>query len=82
MEAKEHIAQVSKDITERATKIVDEGHKMSDIMQSAYADFKSLGGITGMMSVLVTGKLNTQQIETIERIAVKVLAVLGLVKVK
>lgn len=49
-----------------------------DIMKSAFADFKSLGSMSGLMSIMNTGTLNAQQLELARRIAVKVIAVLGI----
>lgn len=47
-------------------------------MKSAFADFKSLGSLSGLMSIANTGTLNANQIELAKRIAVKVIAVLGI----
>lgn len=42
------------------------------------SDFNGLGSMSGMLSVMTTGKLNAHQTELAKRIAVKVIAVLGM----
>ena len=42
------------------------------------SDFNWLGSMSGMLSVMTTGKLNAHQTELAKRIAVKVIAVLGM----
>lgn len=41
-------------------------------------DNESMGSLTGIMSVMSSGKLTQQQVDIAQRIAVKVLAVLGI----
>lgn len=72
------IDKVVTDLSARAHRIVDDGHSQMEIMQSAFADFKSLGSFTGVISVLQNGKFNDQQLEIARRIAVKVIAILGM----
>lgn len=69
---------VINDLSERAHAVVNEGHNQMAILKSAMADFKSIGSLSGMMSIAATGKLNPQQVELAKRIAVKVIAVLGM----
>ena len=40
------------------------------------SDFNGLGSMSGMLSIMTTGKLNAHQTELAKRIAVKVIAVL------
>lgn len=47
-------------------------------MKSAFTDFKALGSMPGLLSIMNTGTLNAQQLELASRIAVKVIAVLGI----
>lgn len=68
------------ELAKRAHAIVAEGHSRSDIMKSAMQDFKSLGSMSGMFSFMTTGKLNPNQVELAKRIAVKVIAVLGMME--
>lgn len=65
-------------VTERDKAILNDGHEQSEIMKSAFSDFKALGSLSGLMSIANTGTLNPNQIELAKRIAVKVIAVLGI----
>lgn len=65
------------ELAQRAHAIIEEGYSRSDIMKSAMQDFKSLGSMSGMLSFMTTGKLNSNQVELAKRIAVRVIAVLG-----
>ena len=47
-------------------------------MKSAFTDFKALGYMSGLLYIMNTGTLNAQQLELASRIAVKVIAVLGI----
>lgn len=78
MTKSEGIDQVVKDLSERAHKIADKGHSPISIMKSAMSDFNGLGSMSGMLSIMTTGKLNAHQTELAKRIAVKVIAVLGM----
>lgn len=78
MTKNEGIDKVVQQLALRANVIVDENHSELDILKSAFSDFKSMGSFNGIMSVMSTGKLNAQQTELANRIAVKVLAVLGI----
>lgn len=72
------IDQVVSDLSGRAHAIASEGHSPMAIMKSAMSDFNSLGSMSGMLSIMTTGKLNAQQTELAKRIALKVIAVLGI----
>lgn len=72
------VEKVVADLSERAQAIVNDGHQQMDIMKSAFTDFKALGSMSGLLSIMNTGTLNAQQIELASRIAVKVIAVLGI----
>lgn len=78
MTKNEGIDKVVKQLAIRAHVVVDEGHSESDILKSAFNDFKSMGSLSGIMSVMSSGKLTQQQVDIAQRIAVKVLAVLGI----
>lgn len=78
MTKNEGIDKVVEQLAIRAHVIVDEGHSELDILKSAFADFKAMGSLSGIMSVMGTGKLDQKQTELANRIAVKVLAVLGM----
>nr|DAF78060.1 MAG TPA: hypothetical protein [Caudoviricetes sp.] len=78
MTKNEGIDKVVKQLAIRAHVVVDEGHSELDILKSAFNDFKSMGSLTGIMSVMSSGKLTQQQVDIAQRIAVKVLAVLGI----
>lgn len=80
MTKNEGIDKVVEELSLRAHVIADEGHEQLAIMKSAFTDFKSLGNLSGLMSVMSTGKLTTQQIALANRIAVKVIAVLGMIE--
>lgn len=80
MTKNEGIDKVVEGLSLRAHVIADEGHNQLAIMKSAFNDFKSLGNLSGLMSVMSTGKLTTQQIDLAQRIAVKVIAVLGMIE--
>ncbi|MGL4517993.1 MAG: hypothetical protein ACRCUH_15040 [Shewanella sp.] len=75
---KQTMNDLAQALSDRATVIVDDGHSVLDIMKSAFEDFKSLGSMAGVMSVMSTGKLNQSQIEVSKRIVAKVLAVIYL----
>lgn len=72
------VENVVADLSERAQAIVNDGHQQMDIMKSAFTDFKALGSMSGLLSIMNTGTLNAQQLELASRIAVKVIAVLGI----
>lgn len=72
------VEKVVADLSERAQEIVNDGHQQMDIMKSAFTDFKALGSMSGLLSIMNTGTLNAQQLELASRIAVKVIAVLGI----
>lgn len=72
------VEKVVADLSERAQAIVNDGHQQMDIMKSAFTDFKAIGSMSGMLSIMNTGTLNAQQLELASRIAVKVIAVLGI----
>ena len=72
------VEKVIADLSERAQAIVNDGHQQMDIMKSAFTDFKALGSMSGLLSIMNTGTLNEQQLELARRIAVKVIAVLGI----
>lgn len=78
MTKSEGIDQLVKDLLERAHTIADEGHSPISIMKSAMSDFNWLGSMSGMLSIMTTGKLNAHKTELAKRIAVKVIAVLGM----
>lgn len=80
MTKNEGIDKVTENLALRAHVIADEGHDQLAIMKSAFNDFKSLGSLSGIMAVMSTGKLTAQQLELAQRIAVKVIAVLGIVE--
>lgn len=75
---KQSMNELAQSLADRSSVIVDEGHSVLDIMKSAFSDFKSLGSMAGVMSVMATGKLNQGQIEVSKRIVAKVLAVIYL----
>lgn len=78
MTKNEGIDKVVQQLAIRAHVVVDEGHSELDILKSTFNDFKSMGSLTGIMSVMSSGKLTQQQVHIAQRIAVKVLAVLGI----
>lgn len=57
---------------------MDDVHQQMDIMKSEFTDFKALGSMSGLLSIMNTGTLNAQQLELASRISVKVIAVLGI----
>lgn len=71
--------QLANNLAERAQAILDDEAKYSqkDIMTSAFNDFKALGSMSGIMAVMSTGKLNSQQVELAKRLATKVIAVVS-----
>lgn len=72
------VDKVVANLSERANAIVAAGHSESEIMQSAMADFKGLNTIGGALSLMANGKPSAKQLEIAQRIAVKVIAVLGM----
>lgn len=78
MTRNEGVDKVTEGLALRAHVILDEGHTQEAIMKSAFADFKALGSVSGIMAVVSTGKLTQQQLDIAQRIAVKVIAVLGM----
>ena len=76
----EAIEEVVNNLSERARVIVDGGYSQIDVLKSTFADLQSFGGMTGIVSIMTTGTLNKQQIELAERLAVKVIAVLGMIE--
>ncbi|EKL2214078.1 hypothetical protein PQ125_002612 [Salmonella enterica] len=78
MKKSDGVEKVVADLSERAKAILNDGHEQSEIMKSAFSDFKALGSLSGLMSIANTGTLNANQIELAKRIAVKVIAVLGI----
>lgn len=80
MTKNEGIDKVVEELSIRAHVIADEGHDQLTIMKSAFSDFKSLVNLSGLMTVVSTGKLTSQQIKLAQRIAVKVIAVLGILE--
>lgn len=80
MTKNEGIDKIVEELSIRAHVIADEGHDQLTIMKSAFSDFKSLGNLSGLMTVVSTGKLTAQQIKLAQRIAVKVIAVLGILE--
>lgn len=71
--------KIADGLAQRAQAILDDEHKYSqkEIMASAFNDFKALGNMTGIMSVMSTGKLNSNQVDLAKRLATKVIAVLS-----
>ncbi|QIN92517.1 hypothetical protein [Phage NBSal001] len=78
MKKSDGVEKVVADLSERAKAILNDGHEQSEIMKSAFSDFKALGSLSGLMSIANTGTLNANQIELAKRIVVKVIAVLGI----
>lgn len=74
------IGEITGDLSERARNIVKDGHTQIAVMESAFVDVKLLGDLSGIMSIMSSGTLNENQIELAKRIAVKVIAVLGMVE--
>ena len=78
MNRSEGVASVVKHLSERARKIADDGYSKADILKSAMADLKALGGVAGMLGIMATGDLSEKQRELAERLVVKVIAFLGI----
>ena len=72
MTKSEVIDHVVKGLSERAHTIADDGHSPISIMKSAMTDFNGLGGMSCMLSIMTTEKLNAHQTELAKRIAVYV----------
>lgn len=77
MTRSEGVTRVVDHLSARAHKIADDGYSKSDILKSAMGDLKSLGGVGGMFTIMTTGNLSAKQRELAERLAVKVIAFLG-----
>lgn len=77
MTRSEGVSKVVDHLSARARKIVDDGYSKGDILKSAMGDLKSLGGVGGMLTIMTTGNLSAKQRELAERLAVKVIAFLG-----
>ena len=77
MTRSEGVSKVIDHLSARARKIVDDGYSKGDILKSAMGDLKSLGGVGGMLTIMTTGNLSAKQRELAERLAVKVIAFLG-----
>lgn len=77
MTRSEGVTKVVDHLSARARKIVDDGYSKGDILKSAMGDLKSLGGVGGMLTIMTTGNLSAKQRELAERLAVKVIAFLG-----
>lgn len=78
MTRSEGVISVVDHLSARARKIADDGYSKTDILKSAMSDLKALGGIGGMLSIMTTGDLSAKQRELAERLAVKVIAFLGI----
>lgn len=77
MTRSEGVSKVVDHLSARARKIVDDGYSKGDILKSAMGDLKSLGGVGGMLTIMTTGNLSAKQRELAERLAVKMIAFLG-----
>lgn len=77
MTRSEGVSKVVDHLSARARKIVDDGYSKGDILKSAMGDLKSLGGVGGMITIMTTGNLSAKQRELAERLAVKMIAFLG-----
>lgn len=77
MTRSEGVTKVVDHLSARAHKIADDGYSKSDILKSAMGDLKSLGGVGGMLTIMTTGNLSAKQRELAERLAVKMIAFLG-----
>lgn len=77
MTRSEGVSKVVDHLSARARKIADDGYSKGDILKSAIGDLKSLGGAGGMLTIMTTGNLSAKQRELAERLAVKVIAFLG-----
>lgn len=71
---------VADSLRDRAVSIVKEGHTPQQIMQSAMADLKGMGSLTGLMGIMQTGQFSPQQMVLAERLAVKIIAYCALSK--
>lgn len=71
--------KIADGLAQRAQAILDDEHNYSqkEIMASAFNDFKALGNMAGIMSVMTSGKLSSQQVDLAKRLATKVIAVLS-----
>lgn len=78
MTRSEGVISVVEHLSARARKIADDGYSKADILKSAMADLKALGGVGGMLTIMTTGDLSAKQRELAERLAVKVIAFLGI----
>ena len=78
MTRSEGVTKVVDHLSARAHKIADDGYSKADILKSAMSDLKALGGVGGMLSIMTTGDLSAKQRELAERLAVKVIAFLGI----
>lgn len=67
-------------LRDRAIVIIREGHDPTAILQSALADLRGIGSLSGMVGVLQTGRFTPQQKALAERLAVKVIAYSALTK--
>lgn len=77
MTRSEGVTKVVDHLSARARKIADDGYSKGDILKSAMGDLKSLGGVGGMLTIMTTGNLSAKQRELAERLAVKMIAFLG-----
>lgn len=73
----EGVSRVVDNLSARAHKIADDGYSRTDILRSAMDDLKSLGRFGGSMAAIATGNLSHKQRELAERLAVKMIAFLG-----
>lgn len=73
----EAIRKITTSFADRAEKLLDEGYSAEAMTNSAIMDFKALGSMTGIMSIMANKRLNEQQTDLVERIMVKLLAVQG-----
>lgn len=78
--AAELAIDVADSLRDRAVSIVKEGHTPQQIMQSAMADLKGMGSLTGLMGIMQTGQFSPQQMVLAERLAVKIIAYCALSK--
>lgn len=77
---KDKLQGISDDITARARVLVDKDYSITHLMNDIYIDFKGLGNVQNLLQFVSTGKLTPAQLQKIEKIAVKVLAVVTKVK--
>ena len=71
---------VADSLRDRAVAIIQEGHNPQQIMQSAMADLKGMGNLTGLIGIMQSGQFNPQQMVLAERLAVKIIAYCALSK--